>query len=332
MGDITIRSRSTGVLKATLPRVRQAALHESLSGEKTFSFRVKRADVPTVIVGDVVTYAGESYDVVRLGVQTQTPDALADVSCEHVSYRLLTKTVTAGTYTGTPSQLLAGFLSGTGFTAGTVQPTSSVTLIFGSDTNVRAALVGLSALSHGDLQYSGTTVSLLNHLGSSVPVELSDKTNVESISVVIDDRSGSMSINVTLYKETAMNVGDVVHVDYVTLGLSDTARVISRDVDPFNPLHLQIITGDYVPNFVNATADGWEDVEEALTETIPEKVDEALEITLVRAQLMNFREWDSGAWSETLDNGEIIDYEVTFDSSGRPVKITDGLHECDIYW
>lgn len=273
MGNITISSRG-GVLKATLPRVRQANLHESLSGERTFACRVPRADVANVSLGDVLTYDGESYDIVRLNVQSAAPKPLADISCEHISYRLNEVTVAAGTYSGTPSQLLAEFLSGTGFSAGTVQVSATVQLGFSSDTNVRAALVGLAALSESEIYYSGATVSLLTHVGRTVAVELSEKKNVESISVVMDKRNDSLSINVTLFKETALDVGDAVRIDYDSLGVHVSDRVISRDVDPFNPLHLRIVTGDYIPSFVNYTEDGLEEVDEKIEEAEEEILEE----------------------------------------------------------
>ena len=273
MGNITISSRG-GVLKATLPWVRQANLHESLSGERTFACRVPRADVANVSLGDVLTYDGESYDIVRLNVQSAAPKPLADISCEHISYRLNEVTVAAGTYSGTPSQLLAEFLSGTGFSAGTVQVSATVQLGFRSDTNVRAALVGLAALSESEIYYSGATVSLLTHVGRTVAVELSEKKNVESISVVMDKRNDSLSINVTLFKETALDVGDAVRIDYDSLGVHVSDRVISRDVDPFNPLHLRIVTGDYIPSFVNYTEDGLEEVDEKIEEAEEEILEE----------------------------------------------------------
>lgn len=273
MGNITISSRG-GVLKAALPRVRQANLHESLSGERTFACRVPRADVANVSLGDVLTYDGESYDIVRLNVQSAAPKPLADISCEHISYRLNEVTVAAGTYSGTPSQLLAEFLSGTGFSAGTVQVSATVQLGFSSDTNVRAALVGLAALSESEIYYSGATVSLLTHVGRTVAVELSEKKNVESISVVMDKRNDSLSINVTLFKETALDVGDAVRIDYDSLGVHVSDRVISRDVDPFNPLHLRIVTGDYIPSFVNYTEDGLEEVDEKIEEAEEEILEE----------------------------------------------------------
>lgn len=328
MGNITISSRG-GTLKATLPRVLQAQYHDSISGEKTFSCRVRRSSVPTVDVGDVLTYAGESYDVVRLSVQSASPAALADLGCEHISYRLNDVVVAAGTYSGTPSALLSGFLSGTGFSAGTVQRTSSVTLIFGSDTNVRAALVGLAAMSHGELEYSGTTVSLLTHIGSTVYVDLSDKKNVESISATLDKRSDSQSFSVTLYKETSLGLGDAVRIDYDSLGLHETSRVISREVDPFNPLHLRIITGDYVPNFVNATSDAREEI----VEEIPEQIEEAISQVFLKVAELDFSGWDSGYFTETLEDETVNGFLVDFDASGKPIKVTDGEgFETDVVW
>ena len=53
-----------------------------------------------------------------------------------------------------------------------------------------------------------------------------------------------------------------------------------------------------------------------------------------RATRLDFSGWDSGYFSETLEGieGSTI-YHVTFDDSGRPIKITypDGL-ECAVTW
>lgn len=53
---------------------------------------------------------------------------------------------------------------------------------------------------------------------------------------------------------------------------------------------------------------------------------------LRRATEMDFSGWDSGMFSETLDGGLSASYLVDFDGQGRPIKIYDADHECDIVW
>lgn len=53
---------------------------------------------------------------------------------------------------------------------------------------------------------------------------------------------------------------------------------------------------------------------------------------LRRATEMDFSGWDSGYFSETLEGDIGCSYLVDFDSQGRPIKIYDGYHECDIVW
>ena len=48
---------------------------------------------------------------------------------------------------------------------------------------------------------------------------------------------------------------------------------------------------------------------------------------------MDFSDWDNGSFSEDVDGSRHNEYAVTFDGSGRPVKITDGDgHETEVLW
>lgn len=48
---------------------------------------------------------------------------------------------------------------------------------------------------------------------------------------------------------------------------------------------------------------------------------------------MDFSAWDSGSFTEKLDGNKQAMYSVTFDTQGRPVKITDGSgHETAVIW
>lgn len=251
MGSITIRSAG-GALKATLPRVLQAASHASLSGEMTFACRVPIAAAPSVTPGDVLSYGGEDYDVVRVAKRTASPQPLAEISGEHVSYRLNEAPLEAGTYYDTPAAVLAQLLTGTGFSVGTVQVSDIVLLSLTSPTNVRAAVMELAAAAEAEILFRGYSISLMTHIGSTTPVELSDRKNVEAVSATLDNRSDSQTYDLTLYKETALELGDAVSIEYSSLGLTASARVISIDRDPFNFRSVKIVTGAPVPSYVDS--------------------------------------------------------------------------------
>ena len=54
---------------------------------------------------------------------------------------------------------------------------------------------------------------------------------------------------------------------------------------------------------------------------------------LRRTTFMDFSEWSFGKFSESLEGVDReIEYGVQFDDLGRPVKITEGEHVCDIRW
>ena len=48
---------------------------------------------------------------------------------------------------------------------------------------------------------------------------------------------------------------------------------------------------------------------------------------------LDFSNWDGGSFSETVDGDVSGTYQVTFDSDGKPIAITDGFgHKTTIIW
>ena len=53
----------------------------------------------------------------------------------------------------------------------------------------------------------------------------------------------------------------------------------------------------------------------------------------LKVDSLNFSEWDTGSFSETLSDGHINYFDIEFDQNGRPVKFTDGDgHETVVTW
>ena len=53
---------------------------------------------------------------------------------------------------------------------------------------------------------------------------------------------------------------------------------------------------------------------------------------LRRAIIMNFSGFDEGYFTETLEGNAVCSYAVDFDGEGRPIRIYDDTHSCQVVW
>lgn len=67
-----------------------------------------------------------------------------------------------------------------------------------------------------------------------------------------------------------------------------------------------------------------------------EMPDKILEIIASDANVtvatVDFTNWDNGSFTETLSDGSVIKYTVTFDDSGNPISISNGVDTYSIEW
>lgn len=251
--SITIYS-SGGTLKYTLPAIQASRLHQSLNGECLFDFTMPGRMISGIAIGDQVRLGDLWFYVCRIGKQTLTAGAEFSVSCEHVSYSLADVEQDAAHYSGTPAAVLATILSGTGFSVGTVTVSGEWSITINQATNKRTALQQWAAECGAEISYSGMSINFLSHVGSSVPVNLSDAENVKGLSVILDSRSSTQTYAVELSRLQTVSLGDAVNIQYSSLDLDVSTRVITLDYDPFHPWIISMTTGDYVPNFTGAVS------------------------------------------------------------------------------
>lgn len=251
--SITIYS-SGGTLKYTLPAIQTSRLHQSLNGECLFDFTMPGRMISGIAIGDQVRLGDLWFYVCRIGKQTLTAGAEFSVSCEHVSYSLADVEQDAAHFSGTPAAVLATILAGTGFSAGTVTVSGEWSITINQATNKRTALQQWAAECGAEISYSGMSINFLSHVGSSVPVNLSDAENVKGLSVTLDSRSSTQTYAVELSRLQTVSLGDAVNIRYSSLDLDVSTRVITLDYDPFHPWIISMTTGDYVPNFTGAVS------------------------------------------------------------------------------
>ena len=257
--SITIYASDRTTLKYTLKALQTSRLHQSLNGECTFDFTMPGKYIPNIAVGDEVRLGDLYFNVVRVSKQTLPGVGVGvGVSCEHISYALADTLQTTAHFSGTVSAVLSQILSGTGFTVGTVDISGTYSVTINNDTNKRSALQEWAAVTGAEIDYAGRAINFRARIGSSTPVSLSGTENVASLSVTLDSRSDTQSYDITLSRLQTLSLGDAVTIQYSSLNLNTESRIISLDYDPFHPWTINMVTGDFIPNFTGAVSSALE--------------------------------------------------------------------------
>jgi hypothetical protein len=242
---------------ATIAVASSAVRTEKINGDNTLNFTLRIKDTAAAFINEtnVVELDGDYFDIAYYKKEQQgNGKLLASVECEHVSYRLNASAYNVATFTeiGTPTAILAAILAGTGFTVGTVDFTDTMTFSLQEATSRRALLMQLAAYVGGELEFLGFNISLRTQRGSATPTALIVGKDVAVISKAVDKRkldgSGNPTVSYTcgVYKGAALNLGDVVTLDYDALGISTSLRVVSKSYDPYNPNNVSVEIGNYV--------------------------------------------------------------------------------------
>lgn len=341
---IIFYNSSATVRKAEVTSAISTRLHQSLNGECTLDVTMPGKLLPGIIPGDYVRMDTLYFTVSRVQRSSQTAGALFSVSCEHISYLLNDITMPEGTYSGTVSSVLGQILAGTPLSVGAVDVSGSFEIVVKENTNRRLVLQQWATITGAEISYNYTQVNFRTHVGSSTVVNLSEAENVVSLSIQMEAQSNSVNYSAELSRLQTLKLGDEVHIQYASLEVDTTTRVISLDYDYFHPWNISMQCGDYVPTYYEQVNDDFDDYEETLEETkeeiidevtediVPAAVESTLELTLLRAKEMNFADWSNGSFYEVLDNDVQIDYTVLFDAQSRPILIVDGEHTCEIVW
>lgn len=338
---IIIYNSSATVRKAELTAAISTNLHQSLNGECTLDITAPGRMLPGVIPGDYVRMDTLYFTVSRVQKNSQIAGALFSVSCEHISYLLNDLTMPEGTYSGSVSSVLGQILAGTPLSVGSVDVSGSFEIVVKSGANRRQVLQQWATITGAEISYNYTQVNFRTHVGSSTVVNLSEAENVVSLSIQMEAQSESVNYSAELSRLQTLKLGDEVHIQYASLEVDTTTRVISLDYDYFHPWNISMQCGAYVPTYYEKVNDDFDDYEETLEETKDEIIDEvtedivpaAVEVAFEKVKELDFSGWGAGYFSETLDSDQVNGFLVDFDENGMPVLITDGAgHETEVIW
>lgn len=299
------------VRKAEVTAAISTRLHQSLNGECTLDVTMPGKMLPGIVPGDYVRMETLYFTVNRVQRSSHTAGALFSVTCEHISYLLNDLTMPEGTYSGSVSSVLGTILAGTPLSVGSVDVSGSFEIVVGANTNRRQVLQQWASITGAEISYAYTQVNFRRHVGSSTAVELSETENVKSLSIQMDGNNNSISYEIELSRLQTLKMGDAVHIQYASLEVDTTTRVISLDYDVFHPWNISMQCGDYVPTYYEQVNDDFDDYEDALEETKGEIVEE-IENTLSGAneilidQLSTSRRIKKYILSDTSDDNYLL--------------------------
>lgn len=235
-----------------------ASRTEIINSDNTLSFSVLLTKQNTALFNatNIIELDSDYFDIARYRKgQSEDGRLTCEVDCEHVSYRLNNATYDKEyfTETGTPAAVLSTILNGTGFYVGTIEFTTPITYSAQEKKSRRGLLVQFAEYLGGELVFSGFTVSIVRRRGSTTPRSLIAEGCISVISKTLDkttlDDKGNptVSYECTAFNPSPLSLGDTVLLDYETLDIDVTLRIVSLTTNPYNKYDVSFSVSNTVP-------------------------------------------------------------------------------------
>ena len=233
---------------------------EEINGENKLEFKAILSEkvANSLVETNIVEFNNDYFDIAYYSKDINE-DGTATISteCEHISYRLNDEQYNLDyfAYTGTPTQVLAQVLNGTGFTVGALEYVDNITYSAQEKKSRRSLLMGLVALLGGEVIFNKFSVSILNRRGSTDLQIFTKGKNIEVISKVFDGRVQPNKIAYTctpiVLPNKDINLGDDVLLVQPELGIQDTLRVVMVGYNPVDTMEKEV----EIANFINGLED-----------------------------------------------------------------------------
>lgn len=212
----------------------------------------------TALVNDdtQLRFDGQLYNVTAYTMDTDGQSPICTIEAEHISYELNDPeyNLMAFAMHGTPAEILAAALEGTPYSVGTVEPTGVRTILTEEEATRRAIIFTISVLCDAEITYSGDghTVNLLNHRGSSTPIDVFETDAVTHVSYSRSKLDGTTNYTLGFGQRASLVCGDELHIEYSPLGMNVDTRIIAMSYNPYDPYEVSIDVGDSVPDIVDS--------------------------------------------------------------------------------
>lgn len=228
-----------------------AQLKEGLDGEQTMRFTLLPEDAAFIDFTTRIEFEGQYYDPKRIVRRGNALGAFADVEAEHVAYRLNEYTHGQISLNGSYSAVLARILDNTGLTAGSC---ISGTLQGGVMENVTAREALMTAVGYmgGEVSFSGLTVSVVAHRGSTSRVNIMDTGQVTEVQTESESGENEASYRIALGRRGSLKVGDEIRLVYAPFSIDVNTRIISMTRNPYNDNEVTVEVGRHLPEITDS--------------------------------------------------------------------------------
>lgn len=242
--------------------VLSAEKREGLNSYKELQFSTILTPKVSALIaeGHIAEVDNDYFDLVYFQKAQQSNGRLSVAAeFEHVSYRLNDPEYDIEFFTeiGTPEEILEKILAGTGFTIGTVEFSETITFSIQEKSSRRKVLMEFINYLGGEVDFKKFQISILKQRGSTVPKNITAGRNIEVITMSYDKRqkddNGNPLVAYTCKLIRPMNIelGDVVTVQYDTLGINANLRVVSISTNPYNSFDVEFEIGNFNPTLEN---------------------------------------------------------------------------------
>ncbi len=253
---ITLYSKNTNTKLAYLNDIiieDSIEITRKINGEFTLRFEVLEDNLKCGYFEDENFIAVDNFyfDIVYIE-QIHSESVTYRIECEHVTYRLIEDEKEFYTYDGTPAQILSDILTGTGFTVGTVEPSTITTFAVHEETNKLGLLQLLAYHTNSELDFDGFSVSLKHTLGQNRGFQARFGKNLTGVKKIIDRRKGLTYYAVDIvelknhpsYKDFSeleiVEEGDTIRIIDEVIGLDVANKVIKRTYNPVRQLNTSL--------------------------------------------------------------------------------------------
>lgn len=242
----------------------QAVINKVISAKRTETINAENIlEVECVLDSKTLTYIvsnnvieldGDYFDIAYYE-QTKSADGTSTVrvEAEHVSYRLNSNSLNTFTKVSkTPTQILTDLFASTVFTVGTVSFATPVSFSILEPASKRQVLVSFAEYLGGELDFNGTSISILTARGDSSPKLFTANKNIEVLRRIYDRgtvKYDCAGINIPS-KQVAL--GDNILVVDADLNIQQTVRVVRLEYDPFNNMDVKFELSNYVESVADS--------------------------------------------------------------------------------
>lgn len=305
-----------------------ANVRETLEGEYTLSFMVLAKSALALKVKQIVKLDNQYFEIVQISKSLQGSLPICSVICEHVSYTLNHEmyNISEFDFTGDSAVGLEEVLSGTPFSAGTVEFTESVTMKINQEVSRRAMLMQYIAILGGEIEYDGYSINIRSHRGSNTYKQVLDTKNITNVAVSHDSRENASSYDISFFKLLNLSVGDNVQIVFNPLGINVKTRIISLEYNPFYRYDIKVEVGNYKPSISDTfyrLENSISTVGSSVNEIQTQVNDLGVSYTIVSNIVVNESAIDV---TYAVENGAAQQYHANYsykvDGSGRITSIT----------